>query len=545
MELPKSTHSAEMQKVLVRSVLTSGQMHDLCDWYGSDRPDKHRWYVDWRLLDAFKEIWETENWKENIEQLRLSAKDKNLTKCFYNQVPTVSNWLHFIDKSVDRPDFRRNENFRVAHNLLRKSLKIKKLEPINLTLENLDLIWSNKEASVGATNPRHTKDESRHECLSEAELIRSKIQSGIDFSEIWVPYVAFHRAQLGNLVSEDGKYTYEPKEKDRLVLGEAGGSVTLEGCYASPLIKHMTNNWYSYSGGDDPNQTRRKIRESGESKYWTSLDFSKFDQTVQAWLIEDVFSIIKEFFDPKYHKELDWICYQFINSWLVMPGGRIEQKHRGIPSGSNFTQVVGSMCNAMVILTYLASRKQGASTEEKMRYVEMELGFTRKSKVRECDLTMFVMGDDNLLFHRSKIDLVNLNKYVHRVFGMEVHPEKVDDYFKSGKYPKYLKRVWKDRGEYRNPLELAINVCHPERERTYDNYSEWHIMYGLYLTYRLSFPRGLNEKFLLRKMEEHGGVKRLLDLKGPNLPGVFRTFGDEYRWGLYHRAKNLLGNKVA
>jgi hypothetical protein len=501
--------------------------------------------VDWKLLDAFKEVWEIERWHKNIEQLRLSAKDRSLTKMFYNHVPTVSNWDHFIDGKVNRPDFRWNENFRVAHNLLRKTLKIKKLSPINLTFENLDVIWSNKEASAGATNPRCSKDRSRHECLSEAQRIRDLIAEGKDFEEIWVPYVAFHRAQLGNLVSDGTAYSGEATEKDRLVLGEAGGSVTLEGCYAKPLIEHMVNNWFSYSGGDSSAETREKIRESRPSKYWTSLDFSKFDQTIQAWLIEDVFSIIKEFYSPEFHRELDWICYQFIHTWLVLPGGRIEQKHRGIPSGSNFTQVVGSMCNALVILTYIASRARMGTFEEKTRYVERELGFTYNNRRRKGDLTMFVMGDDNLLFHRSEIDLVNLNKYVHRVFGMEVHPDKVDNYWKSGQWPKYLKRVWKPNGEYRNPLDLAINVCHPERRRDYEGYSEWHIMYGLYLTYRLAFPAMLKEQFLLQKMEEHGGVKLLLDLKGPDLPGSLRHLGDRQRESLYTRAKSLLGDKVA
>jgi hypothetical protein len=258
-----------------------------------------------------------------------------------------------------------------------------------------------------------------------------------------------------------------------------------------------------------------------------------------------VFSIIKEFFDKKFHRELDWICYQFINSWIVLPGGRVEQKHRGIPSGSNFTQVVGSMCNALVILTYLASRAKGASIEEKIRYVERELSFPSCSWLRPNDFTMFIMGDDNLLFHRSEINLTDLNKYVNRVFGMVMHPDKVDDYRHSGKYPKYLKRVWRPDGEYRNPLELAINVCHPERARKYDTYSAWHILYGLYLTYRLAFPASLSERFLVHKMEEHGGIKRLLDLKGPNLPGVFRTFSDRHRRDLYLRAKAVLGCKVA
>lgn len=496
---------AERRTILERSLLTSDQVTQVVARYESERTDYARWYVDWKLLDAFKEVWSRDAWRyRDIEELRKSAKDENCTKMFYNYAPTMSNWTHFVDQSVERPSYRWNINLRVAHNLLRKSMQITKLQPLTLSFENLAEIWSNKNASAGAIG-RGSKDSNAADCFDAACRIRRAIRDGREFGDIWIPYVQFHRSQIGNLLTDSREYSYAPTFKDRLVLGCDGGSVTIEGLYAKPLISHISQCWYSYSGGDDPYTQRRKIRESRSHKFWVSLDFSKFDQTIQSWLIDDAFSIVKEFYAPKWHQEIDWVCYQFKNSWLVYPGG-VGQKHRGIPSGSNFTQVIGSMCNALMILTYLSSRAPGGySLEQRMDYVERQLQLTDVRNRAPGKYTMFVMGDDNLLFTREKVDVEGLSKYVERVFGTNINPGKTA----SGdcdSWPKYLKREWRYNGEYRDPLELAINTCHPERERSYEGYSEWHIMFGLWLTYQCAFPKSITWRFFKDKLEANGGL---------------------------------------
>ena len=527
---------------LERSALSSDQIHNLENRYKRTRHDFEMWYVDWELLDAFKEVWTRNGHLDWINELRKSAKDITLTKRFYHEQATNENLEHYFDSSIERPDRRWNINFRVAHALLRKSMNIQKLVPITLS-KSMDVskIWTNKNASAGAIG-RGTKEDNEELCLEAAFKLKTMIGDGVPFNEIWIPAVAFHRAQLSNLTTTEGNqtvYSGAAKMKDRFIWGLDGGTVTVEAQYAKPVIDHLKDNWFGYSGGDTPVQLRSKIKKAKRQKYWISADYSKFDQTVQSWVIEDAFSIIKEFYDPIYHKELDWICYNFINTWVCYSGGNLVQKHRGIPSGSNFTQVIGSMANALMMLTYLSSRAPGDSFNEKLSYVEKELNVASPVVGDSGELSMFVMGDDNLTMTYHKLDVMDLSKYVHRVFGTTIHPDKtvqggVQD------QPHYLKRDWLDHCEYRNPVEMAINVCHPERERTYDGYSCWHIMYGLFLTYSGSFDSSVSHDFFIKKMEEFGGIERLRSLKPSDLPGSLRALGHNAGEYLYHHAKAVL-----
>lgn len=532
--------SLRATKCLKRSSLAPNQVTNLVHRYSKILKDTERWYVDWKLLDAFKGIWSKSHWDECVEQLREAAKDKSLTKQFYHYDATVGNFYHFLDQTVERPDFRYNENFKVATTYLRRMLKICNLQPAKLeSVDDLENIWTNKSSSAGAIG-MGTKDANKLECFEAAMRIKGKIKTGVPFSEIWIPCTVGHRSQLGGLV-KDGKYSGSFKMKDRLVFVSDGGSVTVEGQYAKPLIKYLSSSWYGYSGGDKPTELREKIYTSKIDKYFVSTDYEKFDQCIQSWLIKECFSIIKEFFDVKYHKEIDWICYNFINTWIILPGCDILQKHRGIPSGSNFTQVVGSMANALMMLTYLSSRCKVGSISEKLSYVESEL--SQNYHVNHYD-TMFIMGDDNLCFTKTKIDLDSMSKYVWRFFGVKINVEKTvtSDMVKE---PEYLKREWRYGGEYRDILELAINMTHPEHNRDYDTYSEWHIMYGIFLTYTKSFPNWVTERYLIEKMNTFGGVERLLSVNPKDLPGSLRVFGDNARYFMYHRAKAVLASSAA
>lgn len=505
--------------------------------FSQSRGDFERRYFDGLLVDAFIECWQLGHQMELIPELRASIQDDSLTKCFFHLEPTMENLKHFLDSTVERPSFRWSENFRAASVLLREILCANvELTPINVNSpEECDKVWSNGRASAGFIG-RGSKDDNRTLCYQAFRKQKELIAKGTPFSDIQIPCVMFHRSQISGFLSDEGKYQSGAKMKDRFIWGVDGATVTLEGQYAKPLIAHLIKHWSGYSGGDDPDTLRYKIAKANNGRSWLSLDFSKFDQTVQSWLIGEAFDIIKSFFDKKYHRELNFIAFNFVNTWVVTPGGEWVQKHRGIPSGSNFTQVVGSMCNALMILTYLCSKHSG-SIKEKIRYVRAGLMDGGKA-------AMFVMGDDNLVFYRQKLDVVDMSSYVYRVFGVMIHPEKTISRDQS-RYPHYLKRDWTGVGEYRDPLDLAIQVCHPERIRLYQGYGPWHIMYGLLLTYRRSFSPLCSEEYILEKMASDGGIPALLNLETHDLPGPLRAYGDKSREMLYSRAKAMLDYKAS
>jgi hypothetical protein len=307
-------------------------------------------------------------------------------------------------------------------------------------------------------------------------------------------------------------------------------TVTIEAQYAMPLIDHMKDLCQWYAGGKDPITLRGLIGAArSRNLFWTSIDYSCFDQTIPSWLIKLCFNIIKRMYDKQYHDEIDWICDQFINTHLVMNGGVCFSKNKGIPSGSNFTQVIGSMCNAIMVLAYFSSLICSKECKEDVVTVRMR--------------SMVVMGDDNLVFTPSEIDLDDLSNYVMKVFGVKINAVKSTKGTVK-KAPEFLKREWRHNGEYQDPRYLTINTIHPERDRTYEGYSVWHIMYGLFLTYKASFPstiRGINtELFILKKMQESGGVHRLVEMPKDALPGVFRPHGRFALRSIEVRAEHIL-----
>lgn len=498
-----------------------------------NRNDFKRWYVDWDMLDAIKVIF-----RDNptlISELIKSAKDRELTKQFQDVSATLENLEHYA--APDRPDARWNVNLRVANAVLCHELHLTKLTPIPV-YEGMDTttIWSNGSASAGAAG-YGSKDANASTCIKLALEIKKLIKEGVPFNEIWIPFMMFHRAQFSG---ETDGVMYTPastKFKDRFIWGEDGGSVTVEAQHARPVIHHCVTHWYNYAGGDDPDEDRLKIRKAWNlgMKYWTSIDFSKFDQTIPAWLIEDCFSIIKKFYDKSEWLEIDWECWNFIHSNVITPGGTVYHVDKGIPSGSNYTQIIGSMCNFLMVCTYLAS-KCGGSFQEKFDYVREELSSTVDPT--DPNLTLFCMGDDDLFFTRHEIDVKALSEYVGSLFGVKIHPDKTEH--GRTEFPHFLKRDWRGDGEYREPLDMAIQLIHPEHDRTYENYTVWHILYGMFLTFRWAFPRSLNERFFIEQMQRHGGIEQLRDLKKSDLPGPMKVYSDKARTILFSHAKRTL-----
>nr|APG78164.1 RdRp [Beihai partiti-like virus 11] len=218
----------------------------------------------------------------------------------------------------------------------------------------------------------------------------------------YTPYVAWTRTQIG---------TFD-QPKIRHVWGAAFENVILEGINAYPLIM-------AYHNSDTPivigSNTFRKIPQiinqclrevsSNDPVVGVGLDFSGFDQSVQPWLIRDAFDVLKEnirFKDDMARWAWSYSVHHFIHKTVVMPDGIMWQVNSGIPSGSYFTQLIGSIVNHIVI-TYVQLRIYGRS------------------------LQTWVLGDDSLFqAPGSLMDWPDLNTFdqVIREFGMKISPHK-------------------------------------------------------------------------------------------------------------------------
>jgi len=92
------------------------------------------------------------------------------------------------------------------------------------------------------------------------------------------------------------------------------------------------------------------------------LDWSRFDSTVPRFLIRFVFGIVRKAFGSEYKNVFDMLEHYFIHTPIMMPDGRVFVKHTGIPSGSRFTAIIGSIANWILIKAMTRGRARQLHT---------------------------------------------------------------------------------------------------------------------------------------------------------------------------------------
>jgi len=163
------------------------------------------------------------------------------------------------------------------------------------------------------------------------------------------------------------------KEKVRPVWGYPTEVIVEEGRFFYPIIEHILglSHDHCYAGGLEMatggmayiEQAVQQCLRPGFSKF-VMLDWSSFDTRVPAWLIRDIFDILAEFIDFEHVRDSEgrvwhvnpvqsrrrWakLIRYFINTPIRLPNGERYMKASGVPSGSMFTNLIDTLCNAAV-----------------------------------------------------------------------------------------------------------------------------------------------------------------------------------------------------
>jgi len=245
------------------------------------------------------------------------------------------------------------------------------------------------------------------------------------------------------------------ENKPRLVWMYPLDMLTLEARYCLPLQRALVDSelfgWhYKWLDGG---ASWFKLRDKFPGAALYNFDFSSYDSRVASFIIRDVFDWIESRFnsDPIAHAVLKHVQDYFIHTPIQMYD-EVYQKHRGIPSGSYFTALVGSIANLIL-----------------QDYVEASIDGTR--------LSVCVLGDDSLSSWRT--DSFDCFGYPHkferlaRELGQKVNSAKTrrwipghNDAFAPFYQIKFLGMDFFGAFPYfkRDLNEVIARVCYPEKE---------------------------------------------------------------------------------
>jgi len=317
------------------------------------------------------------------------------------------------------------------------------------------------------------------------------------------PCVAYYRTQAS---IKDGV----PKKKVRLVWGYPLSMILIEACYARPLIDLLLTAVTPISLGYRKSELGAKVASSSWWPVSCTFDWSGWDRNAPTQIASEAFRISKKFFRTVDEDHWSLMTRYFRTCALLMPDGFVYGRRRkGIPSGSFWTSVVGSIGNMLAI-----------------HFLAFALGLDV--------IGIDVLGDDSRVGLTGDIDIVKMAKIALAVFGMKLNLEKLS-YGGPNVHPRYLGHDW-FRGRIRRPvIETVQRIKYPERFNAHwwtdrydklislygDNVDAWPLIYGILKRKGLAYRHGSGEQFLLRSFKDVGGFTQT---ESPELRGERKRF---------------------
>jgi hypothetical protein len=155
------------------------------------------------------------------------------------------------------------------------------------------------------------------------------------------PDVAGWRGQAGG-------YFPEPWSRDRLLYMGDHAETYAGGRYMHPVVDALKLRgefaaWLDLDRVSDAVLALLKRARRSRVKVY-STDFSSFDASCPERLILDIFDAIRGWI-RKVDSDFDAVVEHFVRGFLLTPGGLLGPRSGGIPSGSVFTNLIGTLIN--------------------------------------------------------------------------------------------------------------------------------------------------------------------------------------------------------
>lgn len=314
------------------------------------------------------------------------------------------------------------------------------------------------------------------------------------------PYLGGRRVQSG-----------ESAPKTRLVWMASLVTTIVGGMFAIPLQAALKKR-RPFTWGFSSMEKGAVISEmDGKFRYIYGTDYSRFDSCVPAFILQDVFSILREMLDLPKDLEPTWdlITRDFIHTRIVGPDGHIYLKHHGIPSGSAFTSLVGSIVN-LVVTQYIWVGATGHELSSS---------------------SILVMGDDALFGDDRYVSPQEMSVLAAEL-GFSLNPEKTGVTSGAGlrqtmfEWPHFLGHYWVNGVPHRPEREVAKAMGLPERHREQSHHISNQRKAGYAMTTRQGYRMVMALERDPRIFAAAASVMRKASggepVKPENLPGTLR-----------------------
>lgn len=417
---------------------------------------------------------------EEIEN-ELKYLDSENYGCFFSPLALFEQIQHFQGDHV--PSFVWNRNFKEAKKDVLRSVRRSRLKTLKYSCDSDMRDALPRDDTHAGFEFILTGLKEKGEYLDNAYVtFCEELETAKKNGSFQKPIMVGKRLQLSGAYDDEGNRTPDKiKKKTRLISMIDIWQIFGELIWAKPFQKWMGKQYF-YAGGKAPDILHSAI-QSTRWKYahWLSVDYSKYDQSLPDWLIREAFDIVWETFEQSEElKSLEWlweiVVNDFINKQFIGPNGDLYPANHGVPSGSMFTQIIDTLCNLLMIKTYVNSLNWNSAEKS-----------WDKNYIVDC----IICGDDNLIFSNIKLDRSDLAGYLMRNFGVECHPLKCKRGIRSDD-PEFLSRTWQVNGAYREPKELVAKMCYPERFRNYLQNKDLDPGLIVY-SYILAYPKGMEE----------------------------------------------------
>lgn len=279
-----------------------------------------------------------------------------------------------------------------------------------------------------------TKGQNKVEILQKAKRL---INSTDGKFLLDLPLIFGYRLQIREdaILAKQGSNSLS--HKIRIIFMYPGHYTLVESIFALPFIFHFltlgSESFYTIGKIGRTLGKQLKRRLSSKKRSIISLDASAWDQTLPNWLIIAAFAVLRNQLKLTKLESLlfDSVTQYFCSSPCLfkIDNKQVFIKNSGLPSGSYFTNLIGTICHA-ILLAYI--------DEETV-----------------SNNNFILCSDDNIFATDNPLDYY-IDKYL-TIFGININKNKSDVYSNLKEF-NFLGYIWINFKRHIN-LKLAINQC--------------------------------------------------------------------------------------